>query len=183
MANSIGIMADGALRTAGPKRGDRMKIITKIFLSLCLMVGLGATLTSNAQIESDATIKATIPYSFVVNNTTLPAGAYVITVPDTASDLNVLEIRSATRKMAVLFDTEPVNITRTVRRTELVFDKIGDTYFLSRVFLTGDEGGNQVLKSKRQQRMEESGAIADSQSIAATPVRTKSSKQTAKKMN
>ena len=175
-------MADGALRTAGPKTGDRMKIITKIFLSLCLIVGLGAALTSNAQIESDATIKATIPHSFVVNNTTLPAGTYVITVPDTASDLNVLEMRSATGKTAVLFDTEPVNVTRTARRTELVFDKIGDTYFLSRVFLTGDEGGNQVRKSKKQQRMEESGAIADSESIAATPVKTKS-KQTAKKMN
>jgi hypothetical protein len=160
-----------------------MKTITKLFLSLCLVVGLGATLTSNAQIESDATIRANIPHPFVVNNTTLPAGTYVITVPDTSSDLNVLEIRSANGKTAVLFDTEPVNVTRTMRKSELVFDKIGDTYFLSRVFMSGDEGGNQALKSKKQRRLEESGSVAESQSIEASPVQAKSAKQTTRKTN
>jgi hypothetical protein len=160
-----------------------MRVISKLFLSLCLVVGLGATLTSNAQIESDATIRANIPYSFVVNNTMLPAGTYVITVPDTSSDLNVLEIRSANRKMAVLFDTEPVNINRMARNSELVFDQIGDTYFLSRIFMSGDEGGNQVLKSKKEKRLEENGGIAQSRSISATPVQAKSARQTARKMN
>ena len=160
-----------------------MKIITKLFLSLCLVVGLGAALTSNAQIQSDATIRVNVPYAFVVNNTTLPAGAYVITVPDTSSDLNVLEIRNANYKTAVLFDTEPVTGTRIMRRSELVFDKIGDTYFLSRVFMSGDEGGNQVLKSKKQRRLEESGSVAESQSIPASPMQPKSSKQAARKMN
>jgi hypothetical protein len=42
-----------------------MKIVTKLFLALCL-VSLGATLTANAQIRSDAQIRANIPYSFVV---------------------------------------------------------------------------------------------------------------------
>src|SRR6185369_17506659 len=116
-----------------------MKIVTKLFLSLCLVAGLGATLT-NAQIRSDATIRANIPYSFVVNNTTLPAGTYVITVVDAyASDLSVLEIRSANSKTAVLFETDPVTVPGRAAQTELVFDKIGDTYFLSKVFLQGDE--------------------------------------------
>jgi hypothetical protein len=86
-----------------------MKIVTKLFLSLCLVAGLAATLTANAQIRSDATIRANIPYSFVVNNTTLPGGTYVITVDDPyGSDTSVLEIRSANGKTAVLFDTDPI---------------------------------------------------------------------------
>jgi len=56
-----------------------------------------------------------------------------------------------------------------------VFDKIGDTYFLSRVFLQGDEGGSQLRKSKTQQRLEENGSIAESQSIAASPSQAKNS--------
>ena len=44
-----------------------MKIVTKLFLSLCLVAGLAATLTANAQIRSDATTGANIPYSFVMN--------------------------------------------------------------------------------------------------------------------
>ncbi|HXQ37049.1 MAG TPA: hypothetical protein VN843_23770 [Anaerolineales bacterium] len=98
----------------------------KLFLSICLVVGLGAMLTSNAQIQSDATIKANITHPFVVNNTTLPAGTYVVTVPET-TDLSILEIRSANDKTAVLFETEPVKVTRTARQSELVFDKIGET--------------------------------------------------------
>ena len=154
-----------------------MKIITKLFLALCL-VSLGATLTANAQIRSDATIRANIPNSFVVNNATLPAGTYLITVVDVgASDLTVLEIRSANGKTAVLFDTQSVTVPGLAPQTALVFDKIGDTYFLSRVFLKGNEGGNQLLKSKMQRRLEENGSIAESHSIAASPALAKSSKR------
>jgi|GEM_PF-595997 len=160
-----------------------MKTVTKLFLSLCL-VSLGATLTAHAQIRSDATIRANIPHSFVVNNTTLPEGSYVITLADPdASELNELEIRSANGKTAVLFDTEPVSVPGTASATELVFDKVGDTYFLSRVFLKGDAGGNQVLKSKKQRRLEETGSIAESHSIAASVEQAKSSKPAVRKTN
>jgi hypothetical protein len=153
-----------------------MKIITKLFLAVCL-VSLGATLTANAQIRSNAKLRANIPYSFVVNNTTLPAGTYVITVVDLyGSDLTVLEMRSANDKTAVLFDTQPVTVPGLAPQTALVFDKIGDTYFLSKVFLKGDEGGNQLPKSKMQRRLEENGSIAESHSIAASPL-AKSSKR------
>lgn len=160
-----------------------MKMVTKLFLSLCLVAGLGGTLT-NAQIRSDATIRANIPYSFVVNNTTLPAGTYVIMVLDPyASDLSVLEIRSANSKTAVLFETDPVNVPGLAPQTELVFDKIGDTYFLSRVFLKGNERGNQLLKSKRQRDLEENGSIKESRSITASPAQAKFSKHALRKMN
>jgi hypothetical protein len=114
----------------------------------------------------------------VVNNATLPAGTYLITVVDVgASDLTVLEIRSANGKTAVLFDTQSVTVPGLAPQTALVFDKIGDTYFLSRVFLKGNEGGNQLLKSKMQLRLEENGSIAESHSIAASPALAKSSKR------
>jgi hypothetical protein len=157
-----------------------MKVISQVFLSLCLVIGLGAIFASNAQIASDATIRVNIPHSFVVNNTTLPAGNYTIKAADDYSNLNVLEISSANGKMNVLFDTEPVNFERERRQSEVVFAKIGDTYFLSQVFLRGDESGNQVVKSKRQRRLEESGSVAERSSIGAAVV--KAVKQTAKKM-
>ena len=160
-----------------------MKTLTKLFLSLCLVVGLGATLAANAQIDSGVTIRANIPHAFVVNNTTLPAGTYEIRVADDDADLNVLEIRSVNRKIAVLVDTESTEAKRIMQTSELVFDKIGDTYFLSRVFLSGDQSGNQLVKSKRQRKLEESGLTAENHSITGSAVQTKSSKQTAKKTN
>ena len=149
-----------------------MKIVTKFFLSLCLVAGLGATLRANAQIRSDATIKANIPYSFVVHNTTLPAGTYTIKLADPdGNDQTLLVIRSANDKTAVLFETATIQVPNLAPRTELVFDKVGDTYFLSKVFLEGDEGGNEVLKSKRQRSLEENGSIAESHSLPGSVAR------------
>jgi hypothetical protein len=163
-------------KTTGERKS--MKIVTKFFLSLCLVAGLGATLTANSQIRSDTTIRANIPYSFVVNNTTLPAGTYLIKVADAdASDLTLLQIRSANAKTTVFFETESVAVPDLAKRTELVFDKIGDTYFLAKVFLVGDGGGNQLLKSKTQRRLEENGSIAEKRSIPASAGLAKSFKR------
>ena len=94
-----------------------------------------------------------------------------------ASDLSVLEIRSANGKTAVLFDTQPVTVPGLAPQTALAFDKVGDTYFLSKVFLKDYEGGNQLLKSKTQRRLEENGSLAESHSIPASPALAKSSKR------
>jgi hypothetical protein len=48
----------------------------------------------------------------------------VITVLDSyASDLSVLEIRSANSKTAVVFETDPVTVPGLAPQTELVFDQ------------------------------------------------------------
>ena len=147
-----------------------MKLITKLLLSLCLIVGLGAALTINAQIQSNTTIKADIPYPFMVNNKMLPAGKYLIRVADGFPNLNMLEIRSATRKTIVLFDTQPIDLAGPARHSELVFDKIGDTYFLSRVQVQGDNGGNQVRESRMERRLEEAGEIPAQSALEASRV-------------
>jgi len=160
-----------------------MKFVTKLFLSLCLVI-VGATLTANAQIRTDARIRANIPYSFVVNNTTLPAGAYVLTNADPYGTVqDVLEIRSEDGKTAVYFVTDPFSVPGSARATELVFDKIGNTYFLSRVFLEGDEGASQVLKSKTQRQLQEYGSNAECHSTDASPAQAKSSKYAQRKTN
>ena len=153
-------------------------MISKLFLSLCLIAGLSAVMATNAQIESDATIYADLRHSFIVRDTTLPAGEYMIKVADDYNDLNVLEIRSRAGHMAVLFDTESIQANRTPGKSELVSDKIGDNYFLSRVFLKGDESGNELPKSRMERRLEEGGMKAEAYSIGAT---RKQLKQSAKK--
>lgn len=157
-----------------------MKTVSKLFLSLCLVMGLGAAMTARAQIESDATIVANIPHAFVVRDTTLPAGKYTIRVAD-ATDLNVLEIRSADGRTAVVFETESVQANRAPGKSELVFDKIGDKYFLSQVFLKGDNSGNQLLKSRMERKLEEGDLKAERHSIVAYKKQSKGSNQSAKK--
>ena len=155
-----------------------MKYISKIFLSLCLM-GFGVV-AAHAQIETDATVEANIPQAFIVKDTTLPAGKYTIKVLDELEP-SVLEIRSANGRTAVLFDTEATQPRNMPGKTELVFDKIGDTYFLSRIFVEGDDSGNQLPKSRMEQRLEGKSLKAEQHSVAALRKKIKRSNQTAKK--
>lgn len=152
----------------------------KLLLSLCLIICLSAV-AANAQIESDATIYATIPHPFIVRDTTLPAGEYTVRVADDYNDLNVLELRSRDGHTAVLFETEAVQAKHTPGKSELIFYKIGDNYFLSRVFLKGDQTGNELPKSRMLRRLEDGGQTTEMYSIPATRRGSKQSKQSVKK--
>ena len=123
-------------------------------------------MTTQAQIESDVTIMANIPHAFVVRDTTLPAGKYTVRMADANDRSDVLQIRSATGKMAVFVETQPIDEVRAARRTELVFDKIGDQWFLSKVFLKGDDSGSQLEETRMQRRLEDGGLKAERRRVA-----------------
>lgn len=143
-----------------------MRYVSKLFLSLCLTLVFGAV-AANAQVESDVTIEANIPHAFVVEKTTLPAGKYTIKVADPNGDLSVMEIRSANGHTAVVFETEGAQPRQAPNKTELVFDKVGDTYFLSEVLVSGDDTGARLKKSHMEERLEGKGQTAERHSIAA----------------
>lgn len=139
---------------------------SKMLLMLCLLVGMCAS-AAWAQTDNDTTVEANVPYTFVVGRTTLPAGKYIIRMPD-SSEPNVLEIRAANGHTAVAFETEDTN--QTPNKDELVFNKVGDNYFLSQVWITGSASGNQLVKSKMEKRLEANG-MQPQQTTVATILR------------
>lgn len=141
------------------------RYIVRTLLVLCFLVTVGDVAT-NAQIDSDVTIEADIPNAFVVKDTSLPAGKYTIRVVDD-TNLKVLEIRSVRGDKSVLFETEDTLANETPRRTELVFDKIGDKYFLSQIWLSGSNSGSQLEKTKMERDLEASGMKGERNSVIA----------------
>ena len=113
----------------------------KLLLALCLLT-VGGGIVANAQISSGVTIQASIPFAFVVGDTTLPAGKYDIRVVD-GDTLNVLELQSVKGGISVMVDTVDAQTNRDqiLNRGDLVFDKIGDKYFLSQVWMAGSASG------------------------------------------
>jgi hypothetical protein len=157
-------------RPPATNKGGLMKTVSKLLLSLCLVVGFGAV-AAHAQIESGVTIEANIPHAFVVGKTQLPPGKYTVKTAEDSDDLNVLEIRSADGRTAVFFETENIRDNQRPGKSELVFDQVGDQYFLSQVFLKGDDSGNQAIKSRMEQKLEARGMKAERRSVAAEMVR------------
>jgi hypothetical protein len=144
-----------------------MKNLGKLLLTLCLLV-VGGGVVANAQIDSVPQIEANVPFAFTVGDTRLPAGRYSIRTLDDLAP-SVLEISSVDGHTSVAFDTENATTRsdQAAKTTELVFDKVGDRYFLSQVWVSGSASGSELAKSRLQKKLEVSGSKAEKQSVAA----------------
>jgi hypothetical protein len=136
-------------------------------LTLCLLM-VGGGLVVHAQIESVPQIYANVPFAFVVGDTRLPAGKYEIRTPEFDSP-NLLEIRSPNRHTSVFFDTAAAQTRgdKIVKKTELVFDKVGDQYFLSQIWVSGSASGSELPKSRMEKRLANDGTAVEKHSVVA----------------
>jgi hypothetical protein len=97
---------------------------------LVSLIGLLA-LSVGAQAQQGNKVVAKVPYEFVAGGKTFPAGTYTITrvSPETQ---RVLEIRNneTLGDSALLL---PISSTDALDHVELSFERVEDTYYLSRV--------------------------------------------------
>ena len=98
-----------------------------------LFLALAALLPLHAQ---TATIDVQVPYPFMVENATLPAGEYRIA----AFTDNTLIIRSKAGDTALLCLTIPAGGGPKAVDPQLVFQRQGSQYFLAEVWLKSSHG-------------------------------------------
>ena len=137
-----------------------MKPIFK-FALLAGMLSLTPTFLS-AQITGD--IDANIPFRFIVNQTTLAPGKYVIRPVDDES----LEIIGAGEHATVFVITMHAEANKEPARTELVFNRHGNQEFLSKVFVAGNRYGVELTKSPMEKKLDDAGQKHEVHSQPAT---------------
>ena len=120
-----------------------MKRNYTILAALVLMV-ISAVGSANAQTSS---INISIPFDFVVENQTLPAGEYSI---QSAVGGRIM-LRSHDGANATTVLTLPVKSQQASSETKLVFKRFGDQYFLSQVWSQGANVGREVLAGRSEQ--------------------------------
>ena len=135
----------------------------KLWLVLVVMSCLLGIAEGTARAQIVYPIEADIPFDFTVRQITLPAGHY--TVKRLGSDPEVMEILGADYRHPYVFLVESAQVSNTLRRGELIFDRVGDRYFLSEVFEQGTNIGVEVPKSRAERRMEKQGAITQVHAI------------------
>ena len=144
-----------------------MKNLGKLFLALCVLT-VGGGVVANAQVDTVPQIEVNVPFAFVVGDTSLPAGKYEIrTIDDQAND--VLEIRSANSRTAVVFDTSDTQTRgdQIESKTQLVFDKVGSQYFLNQIWVAGSSTGNELAKARMEKRLTNGGSQSEKHSVVA----------------
>jgi hypothetical protein len=150
------MMINENLKDAGTGQAKTVRqMLLPLFLTLIFVMSFSAARTQ-AQITGN--LVAEVPFQFHVGNTALPAGKYMIHQLE-GSDLMVMQISSMDGKVSALFDVEPTEAKSAPQKTELIFNKYGDRYFLSEMFDEGNADGNRLVASRDEKlASKESGA-------------------------
>ncbi len=133
---------------------------TRRYQLLSLFIALVFVLTmhpTKAQAQIVGNLEADIPFQFHVGNTKLPPGKYTIHVLDN-TDLTVMEITSADGSTSALFEVRSAQANSAPAKSELIFNKYGNRYFLSKLFDESNPSGSQVLESRYEKRISEAAA-------------------------
>jgi hypothetical protein len=126
-----------------------MKNISKLIAGMGLL-SLLSVMPLTAQIVNGVDFKASFP--FYAGNTKLPAGSYKITQSDIETDASILLIRSSDGTHSAFVDIIPTQSAQPHSHSDVTFHKYGDTEYLDRVWVEGQEYGMKVDPTKTEKK-------------------------------
>jgi hypothetical protein len=121
--------------------------------------------------QAEPRIIANIPFAFIAGNKTLPAGEYTIDRPN-SNDPDLLFVRSTDKHVSFFLNAQNVEARKTPNRTELVFNEIGDKYFLSQIWMAGEDTGCEIPKPRAERELEQAALKSTAQVITVQPEMT-----------
>ena len=124
-----------------------MKNVSKLVVGMGLL-SLLSVMPLTAQIENGVDFKTAFP--FYAGNAKLPAGSYKITQSD--MDESILQIQSNDGVHAVLVEFIPTHSAQPHPHSDVTFHKYGDTEYLNRVWVEGQEYGMKVDPTKAEKK-------------------------------
>src|SRR5690242_10347839 len=94
-------------------------------------------------------VKANVPFNFVVDKDTLPAGNYSIRSINNESGGRTLVIQSGTKALK-LTTPDIADKLEAAQKTHLLFHRYGDEYFLAQIWVQGEKVGRHFRMSRRE---------------------------------
>jgi hypothetical protein len=148
---------------------QRSLILGALGAGLVAMVGAGPASAMNPNpattMNPNEVIKAHIPFEFVVDNTTLPAGDYTIR-PLGNMDPSALEIQRAGDDHTVTFLTVGATPEEPLKSAEMVFDRVGNEQWLREVLVPSRTGAELAVSSSEKREERTTGRAAEQHALA-----------------
>lgn len=126
----------------------------KLSISRTLLVAAAALVFGSAAYGQGINVRARVPFDFVVDNKVYPAGEYALQTAQASS--YYLSIVNEDRTTQGLTRSYPCISSKSVNpaeQTKLVFHRVGNTYFLFRLWVGGDTVGRQFSVPRRETQM------------------------------
>lgn len=105
-------------------------------------------------------VKANVPFDFIVNGETLPAGQYTI---DSLGVLDgrTLVVRSQGLDKQMLISTNSAQSLKVSDKTRLIFHCYDQRYFLSEIWVAGNDRGHQLPRGRREKELASNFPVRD----------------------
>ncbi len=117
---------------------------------LFALIGLGLLLATASAYAQTGVVKANVPFNFIVEKTQLPAGEYMIQSLSVAGSSRATMIESPDQKLVKVLLPNACESTQAPEKTKLVFHRYGDQYFLSQIWIAGNDRGRELPRSGRE---------------------------------
>jgi hypothetical protein len=133
----------------------------RTLITVCLLF---TAVTLFAQTENHRLMTVKIPFSFSVQDHSLPSGEYNIftVVPERA-----IRITSTDRRYSAIVNTLPNYTSLPAENSRLIFHRYGDEYFLTQVWTMGQTVGRNPMLSKRAMDLASNGPSRQTWTVLA----------------
>jgi hypothetical protein len=139
----------------------------QIYISLITLGLLTALAATPVYAQFQTPIKLSVPFAFTVGDKTMPAGEYTLKPANDAGLYSRLLIRSKDGKTVAIILTGVIQASAVQEEAKVTFNRYGDQYFLSQVWMPGTDYARQLRKSDVELRAASSGAQKETVSITA----------------
>jgi hypothetical protein len=124
----------------------------RIFPFLIMFGVLLPFLATGVVAQESHELVADIPFNFTVCREQLPAGKYRVRPISTANPTVLLVLSEDNRSVEVVC-TRDVQGQKPATSGKLIFNRYGNQYFLSELWLQGDLTGRQLLRSEQEEAL------------------------------
>ncbi len=121
-------------------------IAISIFLGLFL-------LAATAPVQAQQPLRVKIPFNFVADNVSLPAGEYSVQAARDGSPALILQRIDGRGNQAAIVMTHSATASDTKSQSSLVFRVYAEGYFLSEMWTAGNSSGRQLPTSRIEKEL------------------------------
>ena len=133
-----------------------MKNVSKLVVRMGLL-SLLSVMPLTAQIVNGVDFTTSFP--FYVGNAKMPAGSYKITQSD--MDVSILQIQSNDGVRSAFVEFLPMHSAQPHPHSDVTFHKYGDTEYLNRIWVRGQEYGMKVDPTKAEMKASASADVVE----------------------